>query len=239
MRFDACAHSYHDHALPQREFAARVAGFIGLRPGEEVLELGAGTGALTSFLCAERRNVRATDASQAMVTLGSASVPEAQWFSLDAFQPIIPASALQVSSGLLQWADDPVRVLRRWKAALRPGGRMVHAMPCEPCLREWRALVPESPLPWRDESQWRALFAEAGLRVNRHRLWTRREVLPSALDLLRGFHRTGVTGRPLLGAGRLRQALRLYESQHRTPNGVAATWAWLAIEAMPESPEVR
>jgi SAM-dependent methyltransferase len=238
MRFDTCAHSYHDHALPQREFAACVAEFIGLRPGDEALELGAGTGALTSFLCAGRRNVRATDASPAMVALGRASVPQAHWFRLDAFQPGIPIAALQVSSGLLQWADEPVRVLRHWKAALRPGGRMVHAMPCEPCLREWRALVPENPLPWRDENQWRVLFAEAGLRVSRQQLWIRREVLPSALDLLRGFHRTGVTGRPVLGPGRLRQALRLYDAQHRTPDGVAATWAWLAIEAMPESPDM-
>jgi trans-aconitate methyltransferase len=234
MRFDACAHSYDDHAAPQRAFAARVAEFIQLAPHEEVLEFGAGTGALTRRLCeGGGAGVLATDASPAMVSLGRAAVPAAKWSTLDSFRAAVPRSSLQVSSGLLQWAEDPKQVLEHWKAALKPGGRMVHAVPCEPCLAEWRALVRESPVRWRDQAGWRKLFAQAGLQVRRQQSWVLHPVFPSALELVRSLHQSGVTGRVHLDPGRLRAAIRAYDARHRGPEGVIATWAWLAIEAVP------
>jgi SAM-dependent methyltransferase len=232
MRFDACAHSYDAHAAPQRAFAARVAAFLQAAPGEDIVELGAGTGALTRQIClAGAIGIQATDASPAMVALGRAAVATARWSVLDAFETPVPQAGLQVSSGLLQWADDPVRVLRRWKEAVRPGGRMVHAFPCEPCLVEWRAVVPDSPVLWRDETAWCGVFAGAGLVVRRKRLWVEQSFFPSALAMLQAMHRSGVTGLTRLGPGRLRQAMRLYEAQHSGPNGVVATWAWMAVEA--------
>jgi hypothetical protein len=168
-----------------------------------------------------------------MVALGKAAVPEAAWSRLDAFHDSVPPAALQVSSGLLQWAEHPLEVLRRWRAAVQAGGRMVHAVPCEPCLAEWRALVRESPVTWRDPAGWYQLFAEAGLRVRRHQVWTLQPEFPSALALARAFHQSGVTGRVGLGPGRLRAALRAYDERYRSPAGVLATWAWLAVEAVP------
>ena len=232
MRFDHCAHTYDAYAAPQRAFAARVAQFIHAATETDVLELGAGTGALTRSVCAATRvAVHATDASPAMVELGRKNVPAARWSRLDAFVESVPQSHLQISSGLLQWAEDPERVLRKWKAALRPDGRMVHAFPCEPCLREWRSLVPEGPVRWRDEAAWSSLFESAGLRVSRKHLWVDTMLFPSALDMIRAMHRSGVTGHPRLGPGRLRQAMRTYEAEHRVPGAIDATWAWLAIEA--------
>lgn len=257
MRFDDCAHTYDEHAGPQRFFAERVAQFIlgatkGASPArpESVLELGAGTGALTRYLAgapstasaSSRASVRAdtvlgtpilaTDASPTMVNRGCIAVPQAQWSVLDAFKDPLPAATLQVSSGLLHWADDPVSMLARWKSRLTPNGRMVHAIPCEPCLVEWRALVPESPVPWRSEAEWLNIFAHAGLKVTRSQSWSHMAVCSSALEMVRGFHRTGVTGRTRVGPARLRQALRLYDAKHRVLGGVQATWVWLAIEAI-------
>jgi SAM-dependent methyltransferase len=232
MRFDHCAQTYDAYAAPQRAFAARVAEFIHAGAETDVIELGAGTGALTRTVCAATRvAVHATDASTAMVNLGRENVPEARWSRLDAFVELVPQSQLQLSSGLLQWAPDPERVLRKWKAALRPGGRMVHALPCEPCLREWRRLVPEGPVRWRDQAAWSLLFEAAGLKVSRKHLWVDTMLFPSALDMIRAMHRSGVTGHPRLGPGRLRQAMRRYEAEHRVPGAIEATWAWLAIEA--------
>ncbi|MEY4388176.1 MAG: Malonyl-[acyl-carrier protein] O-methyltransferase [Verrucomicrobiota bacterium] len=229
MRFDVCAHTYDEHAGPQRFFAERVAHFIGAKSTENILELGAGTGALTQAL--KGSFVLATDASPAMIERGSQFVPLAHWSVLDAFSEPLPVAGLQVSSGLLHWANDPSAMLATWKTFLMPGGRMVHAVPCEPCLKEWRALVPESPVPWRDEAEWLKIFERAGLRVTRSQSWTHQAVCSSALEMVRGFHRTGVTGRVRVGPGRLRHALREYDVQHRVPGGVQATWAWLAIEA--------
>jgi trans-aconitate methyltransferase len=246
MRFDVCAHTYDEHAGPQRFFAERVAQFIGAQPAETILELGAGTGALTQHLIGAPSGlagiplagsetgvaILATDASPTMVERGCLAVPQVEWSVLDAFShPPLPATALQVSSGLLHWAEDPVATLIRWRESLLSGGRMVHAMPCEPCLKEWRALVPESPVPWHNEAEWLKIFERAGLRVTRLQSWTHAAVCASALEMVRGFHRTGVTGRVHVGPARLRQALRNYDRQHRVPGGVASTWTWLAVEA--------
>lgn len=281
MRFDVCAHTYDEHAGPQRFFAEHVAQFINAKPTETIVELGAGTGALTQWLARARSaseqptpspsqegsalsgadhlilpaaperlwsvpllggarggsagrtepSLLATDASPTMVECGRAAVPQAQWSVLDAFNQPLPIAALLVSSGLLHWADDPVATLARWKSSLAPGGRMVHAMPCEPCLKEWRELVPESPVPWRSEAEWLKIFERAGLRVTRSQSWTHDAICGSALEMVRGFHRTGVTGRVRVGPARLRQALRDYDTQQSVPGGVKATWAWLAVEA--------
>ena len=231
MRFDVCAHTYDEHAGPQRFFAERVAQFIAAQPHETILELGAGTGALTRLLSGKA--ILATDGSAKMVQVGRVAAPNAQWLVWDAFKRWIPTASLQVSSGLLHWAKDPAATIFCWKDHLLPGGRMVHAMPCEPCLVEWRAFVPESPVPWRSEAEWLKIFEHAGLRVTRSQSWMHAAVCASALEMVRGFHRTGVTGRVRVGPARLRQALRDYDMQHRVPGGVEATWAWLAVEAMP------
>ncbi len=230
MRFDVCAHTYDEHAGPQRFFAERVARFIGAGPHDLIVELGAGTGALTRLLGSKM--LFATDASPQMVEAGRQAVPQAHWQISDAFDEWIPPAEVQVSSGLLHWAEDPVSTLARWKKRIHPIGRMVHAVPCEPCLNEWRALVPESPVPWRSEAEWLEIFERAGLRVTRSQSWTHAAVCDSALAMVRGFHRTGVTGRVRVGPARLRQALRAYDAQHRVSGGVKATWAWLAVEAI-------
>jgi SAM-dependent methyltransferase len=233
MRFDACAHTYDAHAEPQRTFAARVAVFAKLRPREMVVEFGAGTGALTRHLCAASgHEITATDVSPAMVSLGRAAAPQARWVQLDAFRDSLPPADLQVSSGLLQWARDPIRVIQNWTRALAPGGRMVHAFPVEPCLAEWRSIVLESPVQWRDETDWCDLFARAALRITRKQMWVEHTFFPSSLELVRSLHYSGVTSHPRLSPGRLRHAIRRYDASYRRDNGVIATWAWLAVEAV-------
>jgi SAM-dependent methyltransferase len=166
-----------------------------------------------------------------MVERGRAAVPQAQWSVLDAFNQPLPMASLQVSSGMLQWADEPAAVLARWGNSLAPGGRMVHAVPCEPCLAEWRAIVPESPVAWRSEQGWLEVFAKAGLQVRRSQLWTHEAIRVSALEMVRGMHHSGVTGGVHIGAARLREAIRLYDARYAVSGGVKATWAWLAVEA--------
>src|SRR5437867_2399043 len=114
MRFDVCAHTYDEHAGPQRFFAERVAQLIDAKPHETILELGAGTGALTQHLIGAPSSssassaraelelcapMLATDASPTMVQRGRIAAPQAQWSVLDAFDQPLPAASLQVSSG--------------------------------------------------------------------------------------------------------------------------------------------
>jgi hypothetical protein len=61
--------------------------------------------------------------------------------------------------------------------------------------------------------------------------WKHEALCASALEMVRGLHRSGVTGRVRIGTARLRQALRAYDVRHRTRHGVKATWSWVAVEA--------
>jgi SAM-dependent methyltransferase len=232
MRFNERAATYDLHAAPQRHFALGVAEFIGNPPPAQALELGAGTGALTRELLARGFDVEATDASPAMLDLGKSALPGVHWRQLDAFSERLPQVVLQVSSGLLQWAPEPEQVLGAWRAGLLPGGRMVHAFPCEPCLNQWRQVSHHSPIVWRTPAEWVELFERAGLKVKRQQLWTEQFWFSSALEMVRSMHASGVTGAPSLTTAQLRQAVREYQRLYGTGQGVPATWAWLAIEAV-------
>src|SRR5262245_36441710 len=111
MRFDLCAHTYDEFGLAQKVFAERLADFIQAPRGACILELGSGTGGLTSHLCSRGFRVHATDISPRMVVIGQETVPFATWSTLDAFNDPIPPSDLQVSSGLVHWSSHPVQTL--------------------------------------------------------------------------------------------------------------------------------
>lgn len=232
MRFDVCADSYDEYARAQQVFARRVARFAQVTAPAAILELGAGTGALTEALCQfQDVTLVAADISAAMMEVGRQRAPGASWIFIDAFREPIPGADLQISSGLLQWAEDPVSVLEKWRKGVRGGGRMIHAFPCEPCLHEWRKLIPESPLRWRTQEEWLEVFRGAALQVKRKEVWTEVCHFDSAITMLRSLHRSGVTGAPQVSTGRLRRALREYENLYRTANGVFASWTWMAVEA--------
>ncbi len=231
MRFQDRADTYEANAAPQRRFAEALAAFAPFKPGMRVTELGAGTGFLTAALLAQGVSVEATDNSPAMVAFGQQAVPNAHWQVHDAFGPIEPAKAL-ASSGLLHWASNPSAVLRHWRAALPQGGRLLLGLPCDPCLIELRELVGEGPLFWRDKAQWLNLLKNSDFKVKAHGLLEVAETYPSALDLFRSLHRSGVTGAPRLDPGNLRSLIRDYDRLHRCDEGVYATWAWLLVDAV-------
>ncbi len=231
MRFDERAGSYEANAAPQRRFAEALAAFAPFRAGANVTELGAGTGFLTRALLAQGVSVEATDASPAMLELGQAAAPNAVWKLREAFGPQPKAKAF-ASSGLLHWAADPVQVLKHWYAALPKDGRLLLGVPCDPCLNELRDLTGEGPVRWRDEAQWLQILDHAGFDVRAHGVLESTETYGSALELLRSLHDSGVTGSPRLGAGELRSLIRDYDRLHRKGDAVAATWAWLLVDAV-------
>jgi SAM-dependent methyltransferase len=231
MRFEEKAGGYRAHATPQRRLAEALAAFAPFSKGERVTELGAGTGFLTQALLAQGAVVDASDASPAMVSEGSHAAPSAIWSVQDAFGEIFPAHNI-ASSGMLQWAPDPVAVLRRWREAIHDGGRLLLGVPCEPGFRELRALTGEGPLHWRDEEQWLQIIQRAGFTIDASAGLEHREVYPSALDFLRSLHASGVTGEPRLSVGELRSLLAEYARRFPAPQGgVIATWAWLMVDA--------
>lgn len=154
-----------------RESLALLLARLGISPGESVLEVGCGTGALTLPLAAaigEHGRVVAVDISEPM--LGSARqrvgesglrnvtllLGDAQVF---AFEPA--AFDLATSRMGVMFFADPIAAFRNIRGALKPGGRLVFA--CWGPLaenRHWlishdiaqRHLGPPSPKPTHEPS---------------------------------------------------------------------------------------
>jgi malonyl-CoA O-methyltransferase len=235
MRFDERASDYARHARPQAEVARRLAERIPHADTMvEALELGAGTGLLTRELVRLGYTVRATDISPAMLAAGARAEPGATWEPLDAWNPP-PACCDQIfSSSLLQWCPDPVTVFRRYHEALRPGGKMTHAVFTEGTLRELHAVSDApAPVPWRDADAWFDAARAAGFRILSGQSVTLRLHYPNGAALLREIHGTGaVSGKPMLSPGALRQVLREYDRRFVAPEGgVTATWSALLFSA--------
>jgi SAM-dependent methyltransferase len=104
-------------------------------PPADVVDLGCGTGTLAVLLAEHGYAVDALDFSPAMVRLATAKVraappPVRDLLTVregDAAAPgLPPASVDVVLCRHVLWAvPDPASAVRRWVAALRPGGRLV------------------------------------------------------------------------------------------------------------------
>lgn len=247
-RFNERADTYAESAVVQRELAAWLAQW--LEPAEAVgaltaLELGAGDGLFTRRLVERIGRVTAIDSASRMVERGAVLVPQARWRCADAWRlepdaiGTAPVDRLY-SSSLLQWCDDPVDALYRWRPLVKPGGRMLHGFYVAPTLAEWESLSGIEPaVAWRTHEQWSELFHAAGWRVLRQEVDKRTFRFDSALALLRFFHRTGAATLRRLGAGALRRLLAEYDRRFGDgKSGVTSTWAFCRIEASLEPPQM-
>lgn len=235
MRFDERAADYPRHARPQAEVARRLAARIPcVDTPVDALELGAGTGLLTRELVARGYAVRATDAAPGMLAAGREAVPGATWETLDAWTPPSACCDRLFSSSLLQWCPEPETVFRRYREALRPGGRMSHAVFTAGTLRELHAIpgMPET-VDWREADDWLDTARAAGFRIVSGQSVVLSPRYDNAAALLRQIHGTGaVSGNPVLSAGALRRLLAEYDRRFTVPGGgVTATWCALLFEA--------
>jgi SAM-dependent methyltransferase len=174
-----------------------------------------------------------------MVAEGRRLFPEARWRERDAWRVgdgdgESGAWDFLASCSVLQWAADPVDVLKRWRRIMRPGGRQLSGIYIAPSLPEFGALLPERrPFPWRTAEAWRESYAAAGFGAIRVETHTREYVYSNARALMRQLHGTGAT---VVGdavpAGRLVKLLRDYEREYARPDGgVPATWTFCRVEA--------
>lgn len=131
--FDSVADRYDQSGVPF--FATIAEGLVdrvGPRPGEHVLDVGAGRGAATLRL-AERvgpmGRVRAIDVSERMVALLGEAVADPRWGHVrvevgDALIPPPGPYDVVCASLVLFFLPDPVAGLAAWREVLAPGGRI-------------------------------------------------------------------------------------------------------------------
>lgn len=121
-----------DHGLRDPEvraaWARRLRGWLPVRPAD-VLDLGCGTGSLSLLASEQGHRVTGVDRSPAMVERARAKLAgrDAAFLVGDAAAPPVGEQRYDVVlvRHVLWTLPAPDRVLRRWRALLRPGGRLV------------------------------------------------------------------------------------------------------------------
>ena len=126
------ATSYHEVSKPQQAWGRRVLDRVALEGGEYALDIGCGTGRLTSELARRvpRGRVVGADRSESMLeTAGEWLKAEAPGTSLvladAAALPFSRAFDVVFSTATFHWVHDHAALFRSIITALRPGGRLV------------------------------------------------------------------------------------------------------------------
>jgi malonyl-CoA O-methyltransferase len=229
--FSAAAGAYDGAAAAQDEIAEGLVRALpaGLAP-RSIVELGCGTGLLTARLL--RRFPAATllglDLAEGMIEvcrLRLGAEPRARLLVADAEDPRACAGPVDLvaTSCVAQWFADPEGTLRRWGAALAPGGLVAAALLVRGSYPELDAAhraafgAPFGGLAFPAEDEVLALVRRAGLLALRAEPAVAGVAYGSARDALASFRGLGAVlrgqpGRGALGAGRTRRLLAAYEA---------------------------
>jgi ubiquinone/menaquinone biosynthesis C-methylase UbiE len=120
-----------------RPLAAATVAFAAPKPGERALDVACGTGLVARHLAplvGDGGRVVALDLNPAMLAVGRAqpAPPGApiEWLEGDAvtLEPLYPPFNLAICQQGLQFFSDRIGALRRLRATLEPGGRLVLAL---------------------------------------------------------------------------------------------------------------
>ncbi|MBW3612799.1 MAG: class I SAM-dependent methyltransferase [Chloroflexi bacterium] len=153
--FSASAAGYAATMAPSlRPMAAEVVRRARLRPNEDVLDIGTGTGTAAAMARGDGRRVVGLDAAEGMLAIARVEVDGVTFVNHDfADLPFADASfdaALSVHA--LLFADDQGAVLREWRRVVRPGGRLSLSVP-----------GPDDLTP---QALYRSIYEEHGLEVS-------------------------------------------------------------------------
>jgi SAM-dependent methyltransferase len=208
--FDPIAGRYERDSFVQRAAADPLLALAAVRPDEDVLDVGCGTGHLLRRVRAVTRGrVEGVDPSAAMVEVAG-RLAAGVGFRVCAAEELPFESEFDVvlSSSALQWFRDPARGLARMRDALRPGGRLALQAPARhdycPNFVAAMAEVARDPetaatfarfrSPWfflESAGEYAALLAMAGLTVREARIDAVRARVPPA-EVMTAFESAAV-----------------------------------------------
>ena len=108
------------------KYGSDLVSLLDPRPGEQILDLGCGTGHLAARIAESGANVTGVDQSAEMVAAARIAYPHLKFEVGDARQLSFRTEFDAVfSNATLHWIQDPEPVLQGIQRALRPGGRFV------------------------------------------------------------------------------------------------------------------
>jgi len=171
------------------DFGEPLVAMLAPKPGERVLDLGCGDGALTAKLVAMGVSVVGVDASPAMVEAARQRGIDARLMRGEELTFEREFDAV-FSNAAVHWMKPPARVAHGIRRALRPGGRMIVELggagnnatldhELYPLLRE-RGLDGAALSPWYfpTADEYRALLERTGFIVDLAELFPRPTRLP-------------------------------------------------------------
>src|SRR6476620_9378476 len=121
------AHGYAENARFVADLGMPVVDLLAPRPGERILDLGCGDGALTEKLAAAGASVVAVDASEEQVAGARSRGLDARVARGESL-PFVGEFDAVFSNAALHWMRDTSAVLVSVHRALRRGGRFVAEM---------------------------------------------------------------------------------------------------------------
>ena len=220
MKFDAKASSYTAHASVQESAANWCAEWLGSDYfGKTALELGAGTGFFTRHLVGRKfRRVIATDRSSNMIDEGAKSIDGADWKLMDAWDPEpIKVDGL-FSTSLLQWASNPLSVLRKWRSLLKADGEFLFSLFILGSLEEFTSADERfSAVRWLTVDSLLEYLKQAEYSISRYEVKEERMHFSSAREALHSLHDIGAVEENRMTASELSRFLDRCDQKYASP----------------------
>jgi|SRR5438067_871387 len=183
---------YERHARFVADLGAPVVELLAPRPGEDVLDLGCGDGALTERIAATGARVRGCDASPELVRAARARGLNVDLVDGHSLNYSAEFDAV-FSNAALHWMTRPVEVIAGVRRALRPGGRFVGefggfgnvaaVVTALIAVLDRRGQDGAAAKPWYNPTaeEYAALLEAQGLRVEEVQLIPRPTPLPTGM----------------------------------------------------------